>query len=268
VFSKLMLILSVSPLFAPTVGSFISTTWGWRAVFFSLAAIVLAITVAVFFFLPDGRPADPTVSLRPRAIFGNFVEIFRHPRFLTYAVTGAFSFAGLFAYLAAAPSIFLGTFHLSERQFGLVFAALSVGVVGGGQLNLFFLRRFKMQDVFRAALYTQVAIAAIFLAGPFLGGYGLATHILLFFLYLSCAGLTSPNASALALAPFANSAGSAAALLGFLQMTVGSLAAAAFGLLTYQVSLSLGILFAATSLIGFSVFVFNQRREVSGGQGI
>lgn len=70
----------------------------------------------------------------------------------------------------------------------------------------------------------------LFLIGPLFGGYGLSTTIGLFFLFLACVGIAGPNASGLALAPFEENAGTASALLGFLQTGIGALATAAVGL--------------------------------------
>src|SRR6478736_1351581 len=55
IFSLLILVIGVSPLLAPTVGGFISTSWGWHAVFYVLAGITSAILLVTAFFLPEGH---------------------------------------------------------------------------------------------------------------------------------------------------------------------------------------------------------------------
>lgn len=250
VFSKLMLILSVSPLFAPTVGGFVVTSLGWEAVFFSLAAIVAGILLSVFLALPEGHKADPTISLHPRAIFKDLRFILKNRQFFSYALAGAFSFAGLFVYVAGASPLFMGDFQLSAHTFGLIFAGLSVGVVGGGQVNILLSYKFSGEQIFKTALSTQLGIATIFLVAATLGTLNLISHIAIFGGFLACVGLTYPNAAALALAPFDRNAGSAAALLGFFQMGIGALASAGFGLLGSQASVTMAVIFCATSAIG------------------
>jgi DHA1 family bicyclomycin/chloramphenicol resistance-like MFS transporter len=259
VFSKLMLVLSVSPLFAPTVGSFVVTAWGWQAVFLSLAGIVALIVGCVIFFLPEGHRADPSISLSPPSIARNFWEILRHPRFLRFAVSAAFSFSGLFIYVAGSPSIFMGKFGLDARQFGLVFACLSVGIIGGGQCNNFLLKHFSGERIYRTALLAQLTVGTIFAVGAALGIYGLVAHIVLIFLFLSSAGLTYPNAATQALAPFEKNSGSASSLLGSLQMSVGALGAAGFGFLTLPANVAVSLLMAAGTLVGCLVFWFGGR---------
>jgi DHA1 family bicyclomycin/chloramphenicol resistance-like MFS transporter len=254
VFSKLMLILSVSPLFAPTVGGWIVSQWGWHAIFLVLAVITSLFLVIVFFWLPEGHHPDPTVSLKLGPILKIFAFIFKDPRFFAFAVSGAFSFAGLFTYLAGAPSIFFRTFHLSTKTFGLIFAFLSLGMIGGGQVNIFLMKYFSSEQIYKTALRGQMLVAFIFAVGAAMNWYGLSAHILILFIYIACVGLTYPNAAALALVRFHKNAGSAAALLGTIQMGVGALASAAFGLLKFQPSLSVAVVFVLTSLLGLSIF--------------
>jgi DHA1 family bicyclomycin/chloramphenicol resistance-like MFS transporter len=248
IFSLLMLILSVSPLFAPTVGGFIAGSLGWRAVFVTLALIVCAILAVVFFFLPEGHDPDPSVSLDLRSVMREFGVILKDRPFFYYSFSGAFSFAGLFIYLAGAPTLFLSGFHLSERAFGAIFAFLSVGMVGGGQFNILLSKRFSTRQIFGTALIIQVLTAAIFVLGSLMNWFGLYSHIAIFFVFISSVGLIYPNAAAMALAPFEKNAGSAAALLGFIQMGVGSVASAGFSILPFQGGAAMSILFFGSAL--------------------
>jgi len=84
-------------------------------------------------------------------------------------------------------------------------------------------------------------------------------HILLFYIYISCIGLTYPNAATLALSPFSKNRGSAAALLGCLQMGIGSLASAGFGLLKFETGVSLAIMFSLAAGLGFFNFIYLER---------
>ena len=263
VFSRLMLILSVSPLFAPTVGGFIAVAWGWKAVFLVLAAITFTTLLVVFFFLPEGHKADKTISLKPTKIGAEYLSISKNKQFLAYAVSGAFSFAALFAYLGAAPSIFMGTFHLTTREFGSVFALLSIGMVGGAQFNIWLSKIFSIEKIFKTALRIQFAVGIIFLLGSILNWYGFIAHIIIFYIYISCIGLTYPNAATLALSPFSKNRGSASALLGFLQMGIGASASAGFGLLKFPAAISLGTMFSITASLALFNFVYLKKRHSS-----
>lgn len=259
VFSKLMLILSVSPLFAPTAGGWVTAYWSWQVVFWILAAITLTILLAVAFFLPEGHQPDRTVSLKPVDIFSTYAEIVKNPQFATFAITGAFSFAGLFTYLSGAPGIFMGMFQLSENTFGLIFAGLSIGMIGGGQLNLFLMRWYSSYQIFKTVIKLQLFMGAVVILGTGFDLLNLYGHIIVFFLYISCVGLTYPNAASLSMAPFSRNAGSASAVLGTLQMTVGALASALFGTLTYEPNFAVGIVFVCAAIIGNVIFWYSKK---------
>jgi MFS transporter, DHA1 family, multidrug resistance protein len=260
VMSLLLLILSVSPLLAPTIGSLLATALGWQWIFAMLGAIALAILAVAHAWLPEGHVPDRSVSLKPLPILLTFRDILRDPHFSVYALAGAFCFSGLFLYVAGSPIIFMKVFHVDTHSYGAIFAGLSVGFIGGSQLNIALSKKYGSAAVFRNAMRVQALIAVIFLIGVWQGWYGLAATIAMFFAWLSCLGLIYPNAAVLALAPFSKHAGSAAALLGFLQIGVGALSSSSVGLLDAQTALPIVATLTAATLIGTAIFFAGQRR--------
>jgi DHA1 family bicyclomycin/chloramphenicol resistance-like MFS transporter len=121
------------------------------------------------------------------------------------------------------------------------------------------LRRFTSQQIFLAALSLQVAIGIFFLAGMLSHLIGLAATLVLFFIFLSCIGLTYPNGAALGLAPFSQDAGRASALLGFLQTGTGALISMSIGVLGSRAVIPL---LALTSLIAM-VFLLIGRKLIT-----
>lgn len=231
ILSLLFLIIGTSPLFAPTIGSALVSTLSWRWIFLILGAMASAILILIFSALPEGHTPDTSISLMPRPILQGFWAILKQPQFITYALAGAFSFAGLFAFVAGSPIIFMDGFHMSAKAFGLTFAVLVMGFIGGNQLNVFLLRKFSSQRIFFLALLFQVCIGLVFFTGTRIHLVDLTATLVLFFFFLSAIGLTYPNAAALGLAPFSKDAGSASALLGFLQAGIGSLISTGIGFL-------------------------------------
>jgi MFS transporter, DHA1 family, multidrug resistance protein len=259
IISMLILVLGVSPLLAPTLGSIVATTLGWHWIFLILAIIAGAAMMIVYRYLPEGHVPDPTISLHPQRIMANFLAILEDAQFCTYALAGAFSFCGLFVYVVGSPIIFMNMFHVSPRIYGGIFALLSVGFIGGNQVNIWLSRRHEDQRLFRIALYAQTAVATSFLIGA-LSGAGLVATIVLLFLYLSCVGITYPNAAAIAMAPFSKNAGSASALLGFLQLSIGAVVSTGVGLLDAKDSTPIVALMSGTTLIGLVVFLIGKGR--------
>ncbi len=255
ILSIMVLVLGASPLLAPTAGGMIITAFGWQYVFLLLAAIAFLLLLVVRFYLPEGHLPDRNISLYPRPIIGTFAGILCNPKFLIFTIAGSLSFSGLFVYVAASPVIFMEGFHLSAKSYGAVFAMLSIGFIGGSQLNHLLTRHFSNAALFRAALVLQVVVAVVYWAGVSGGGFLLRGNMVCLFLILTCAGLMYPNAVALALSPFTSHAGSASALLGFLQIGIGGLISSAAGLLQQKGSLPTAVIISLASSSGLLMLV-------------
>lgn len=261
IISLLILILGVSPLLAPTAGSFIIAVANWRFVFVVLAIIALILLFFVFFFLPEGHQPDLTVSLMPTPIINGFKNILLEPKFHIYAFAGTFSFAGLFVYVAGSPAVFMDEYHVSPTVYGAIFAGLSVGFIGSSQLSHLLTRKFRNEEILNVVVMIQSVAAIIFFIGELNGWWGLGSTIALLFVILACAGLTYPSAAAVAITPFTKNAGSASALLGFFQIGIGGLISAGVGILPFRGSLSLSVTMMVSALVAFGILLIGRRAE-------
>jgi len=259
VFSLLLLVVGVSPMIAPTVGGYVTATFGWQAVFLILMGMGMAILAATFLWLPDSYKPDNTISLKPKPILLNFWAVLREPQFCTYAFTGAIAFAGLFAYVSGSPLVFMEVFHTDEKVYGWIFAFLSVGFIGSSQLNTLFLRKFKSEQIVKAALMGQVIIGALFLSVALNGLLTLPITIFFLFLFLSCIGFTYPNAAALSLAPFTKNAGSASAMMGAIQMGMGTLISVVISLFEVPSAVPMIAAMAGSATLALSVLLIGRR---------
>lgn len=259
VFAMLMLVLGVSPMIAPTLGGYVTSHLGWHTIFIILLGIGVFNLIASFLWLPEVYKPDTTMSLKPRPIINNFLLVMREPQFYTYALTGALAFAGLFVYISGSPLLFMNIFKVNEETYGWIFALLSVGFIGSSQVNTLLLRKFKSEQIIFFAMLAQVITILFFLIGGVNGWFGLYTTIFLLFKFLCCLGFVSPNASALTLAPFTKNAGSAAALMGAIQMGLGALASVGIGLFDAQSVVPMLVIMAACSVLAFLVLVIGRR---------
>lgn len=260
VFSLLILILAVSPLFAPTIGGFLTHALGWRAIFLVLSGISVAMALASYFYLPAGHPPNPAQSLKPGPIMEGYLEIWKSPIFLTYSLCGSWSLAGLFMYVSSSPIIFLEIYKVETRTYGWLFGLMAMGFVGASQLNFMLLQRWTSTQILRAGLIGMSVLGVLFFIGTWMGWCGLAATILLLFFYLAFFGISNPNAATLALTPFTTNAGSASALLGFLQMSIGAVASICVGFLKTSSLLPVTALFAGSSLIALITLLIGSRK--------
>ena len=260
IFSFLILILGVSPILAPTVGSYVIAEFGWNYVFVILTLVTGLILITVVFWLPESREPDPTFSLRLKPILDSFLGVMKEPQFYTYALAGGVASAGLFAYLAGSPFVFMQLYGVSEQQYGGIFALIAAGLITSSQLNNLLLKKYNSQQVMRTVLILQTAFGIILFSGTIMDVLGLYGTISLIFLFLSCQGFSFPNSAALSMAPFTKEAGSASALMGALQMGLGSMASASVGLMAAQTAMPMTGVMALCTTIGLLILLAGSRK--------
>lgn len=259
IFSMLILILGVSPILAPTVGSFLIAHYNWPLVFVVLSIVAALILTAVIRWLGESRGPDLSVSLRPLNIAKGYRNVLKEPQFVTYALAGAIAAASLFCYLAGSPFIFMKLFGVSEQQYGWIFAAIAAGLITSSQMNNFLLKKFTSPQILKTVIAIQASIGILLVVGTHWNLLGLYGTILLIFLFLSCQGFSFPNSATMAMAPFHKGAGSASALMGALQMALGASASALVGILFNGTAMPMVMIMASCSLAGFTILVIGQR---------
>jgi MFS transporter, DHA1 family, multidrug resistance protein len=260
IFSLLILILGVSPIIAPTVGSYLIVAFGWHAVFIVLAIITALLLIAVIFFLQESKQPDPSMSLKPQPILNGFLFVVKQPQFFTYAFAGATAAAGLFAYLAGSPFVFMKIFKVSEQQYGWIFGLIAAGLITCSQLNNVLLKKYSSAQIIKTVLLAQTVIGLLLFIGSAFAWLNLYSTILLIFLFLSCQGFSFPNSAALSLAPFTKEAGSASALMGALQMGFGAVASALVGVINNGTTLPMTAVMAGCALLGLIILSIGRKR--------
>jgi len=260
VFSYMILILGVSPIIAPTAGSYMVTYFGWHSIFIMLTILGVLLVIAVFAGLPESKQPDPTYSLKPATILASFKIVLKEPQFFTYAVTGSLAAAGLFAYLAGSPFVFMKLFGTTEQQYGGIFALIAAGLITSSQLNNQLLKKYSSQQIVKVTLTIQALAGVVLFLATTMGLLNLYGTIALIFIFLSCQGFNFPNSSALSMAPFTNHAGSASALLGAIQMGLGALASAVVGMFTPHNAMPLTGVMAACVVTAWLLLMFSVRK--------
>jgi MFS transporter, DHA1 family, multidrug resistance protein len=259
IFSMLMLVVGISPIIAPTLGGYVTAAFGWQYVFVVLTILAAIIITAVYFFLPESREPDTSISLKPKPIATGFYKVFREPQFYTYAFTGSIAAAGLYAYIAGSPYVFMELHKVTEKQYGWIFALIAMGLIGSSQLNSVLLRTYKSEEIIRVALICQAVTGLLLFGGVLLGWLELFSTIFFIFIFLCCQGFIFPNSSALSLAPFSKNAGSASALMGGIQMSIGAFTSACVSFLNNHTALPMTGVMAACSLSSLAVLTIGTR---------
>lgn len=268
IFSLLMLVLALSPIVAPTLGGYVTSLFGWQSIFYILAGIAALTIVLVYFKLPEGRKPDLEISLLPAPIIKGFLEVAKEPQFYTYAFAGAIASSGLYAYIAGSPFVFMELYHVSDKQYGWIFAIIAMGLILAAQVNSVLLRKFSSEQIIRATLFCQCLTGIALVVGTWFHLLGLYSTIFLIWVFLSTQGFAFPNSSALSLAPFSKNAGTASALMGAIQLGIGAISTALVSLFNNNTAMPMAAVMCVCAITSFIVLLIGRKIIANAAVGV
>jgi MFS transporter, DHA1 family, multidrug resistance protein len=268
-YSFLLLVMGLAPITAPFIGGQLLVAFGWRAIFWLLAGFGLLCLLLVTFALPETLPAER----RQRAGLGQVLAVYGRlladRSFVGYALAGGFVLAGMFAYIAGSPFVFIELYGVAPQHFGWIFGANALGLISASQLNRWLLMRYRSETILAAALAICATSGVLLVLAAATGFGGIVGLLPPLFICVASVGLVGPNATAAAMAPHGQIAGSASALLGTLQFAVGAGSAALVGALDNGTALPMAGVIAAcviAALVIFQALAFRPiPRVVEGG---
>lgn len=211
-------LLALVPLFGPVIGGYAQVWFGWRAAFFVHAAFSLALLAAGLRWLRETHAAPDPDALRLSRILRGYARIAGEPEFWRYALPGALTYTAIFVFIAGSSFAFIEVLGVPTERYGLCFACGVCGYLGGTLLCRRLLARLGLRGVLRAGtLLTMCGGVGLFLAVR-AGIAHWAPLLAAQFAVMAAHGLNQPCAQAGVVAPFAERAGAAAGLFGFLTM--------------------------------------------------
>ena len=253
-YSLLMLILGVSPIFAPSLGGQLIGWTGWRGIFWVLAGLGLASAVAVAAALPEtSRPTERKTGGLGLAL-RTYGGLLRDRRFLGPALVAGFMVGAVFCYLTGSAFVLIELHGLTPQQYALAFGFIGCGLVLASQVNRVLVGRFPVRTVVVSALTGLVGVGLALAIVGATGWGGLPVLMALLFLNLSAGCIISPNIAAIVMAPFGETAGSASALLGTIQFGVGAGAGALVGIFHNGTAIPMTAGIAACAVASYTVW--------------
>lgn len=249
------IMLAVGPAVAPTIGGLALAAFGWRLIFLLLIGFGLMLATVVFVFMLETGEPD-RARARPRGLLRAYGEILRNGRFLFAVIVLGGSVGALYAQATMLPFILIDQVGMSPTAFGLGMIMQSGAYFFGSICLRFAAPRLGGEGSVCAGLSMLVlgglmmAVSVRMIEPSFL-----SIMVPVAFLAFGIAFLT-PHMSVAALASFPHIAGSASAMMGFIQMTsgfLGGVAAALIGMpaLAFGTVVPLMALVAALSYLMF-----------------
>jgi DHA1 family bicyclomycin/chloramphenicol resistance-like MFS transporter len=240
------LIIGISPVLAPAVGSWLLGVVSWRGLFLILALLGVG-GFAVAAALPESLPPERRIPVR-QPILPAYGALLANPRFIAAAVIAGLATTIPYAYVTAAPFVFTGVFGLPAKTYTLLLGANAICSIGLTQLSPKLMRQWGPRTLILRAMGAGAALTLVFGGAALLGLGGIVLFQLYSMLMFCTVGLALTPAAISALDAGKTGAGAAAGMLGTLQLVV---VACASGLISMFPAFSLAPLL--TVVLGCTV---------------
>lgn len=258
VFSQLMLVMGLAPILAPVLGGFLVNTAGWQSIFLVLTVFSGCCAVAVYLGLPESIPVD-----RPRlplsGALGQYARLLADRPFVGYALTGGIAMAGMFAYIAGSPFVVIKLYGVPAEHFGWVFGTNAAGFILVAQVNARLLGRLGPQALLRRGVWAYLVAGLTLLAVTATRPDHLWPLLIPLFVCIASLGTIIPNASACAMSGQGPRAGSASAMLGFLQFVIAAISSSLVGALANGTALPMALVIAGCGALALAASAVTAR---------
>jgi DHA1 family bicyclomycin/chloramphenicol resistance-like MFS transporter len=227
--SRMGAIMSFAPVFAPLIGGIVQAWFGWRANFIIIVAIGITTIVITWLSLPETlhrRPADPIAMVNILQSYGKFAS---NRAFLSNLGIVALSYAGLFAWISGSPFVLQDLYGLSAFSFSVAFAVACTGSLLGAAIAASLVMRIGMDRTIGLGAFALAAGGLSMITSLALGLSSVTSFVLSMALYHAGLMFVMPQAIACAMMPFADRAGTASSLIGFVQQISAALLGAIVG---------------------------------------
>jgi DHA1 family bicyclomycin/chloramphenicol resistance-like MFS transporter len=222
-------VFGISPLLAPSLGSILLMSFGWRSTYGSMALAGAALIVAAVLGLPR-PPVRARSAIRSRSLIAGrlsslYAVVLKNRAFRIWVTLDALSFGCMFSFVAGSALLFMDGLGVNAAEYSAIFASTAAGCMMGAWTNGWLAARglttHRALDI-GCALATTASLLLVVAQVAQIGGEALLAA--LFIIVLFCRGLIMPSVVQAAFEPLAVAAGAASGVLGFLKICAGAMA--------------------------------------------
>lgn len=220
--SLVIAVMMIAQLLSPLIGGLLETSFGWRAIFYFMAATSVAITVGIAIGLPETRPIRTQTS--DSGFFKDVRALSSSRVFVGYLLCQMLASAIIFTFAGGGPYIVVDQMSRSTAEYGLWFATSGFAYLLGNLVSVRLSPRYGIDRMIWLGLALQIAGSIINVIWGVTGlnqvpSWLFGTHMIVMF--GNAFAMANASAGAISIRPQA--AGTAAGAMGFLQMGFGSL---------------------------------------------
>jgi DHA1 family bicyclomycin/chloramphenicol resistance-like MFS transporter len=259
--SLIAMLMALAPAVAPTLGGIMLLVLPWSSIFVFLGCYGALVIFLVQRYLPESLPVQQ--SLMPAAILRNYGELLASKQYVTVTLAGGLTYAGMITYLSSSSFIFIEMLGVPVQYYGLIFLSTVLGYMTGSALSARLSGRLNSETLI--LIGTALALAAAFsmLVSSQLFPSSIWAIMVPMTFFTTALGLVLPHAMTIALRPFAHIAGTASALLGFIQMTLSAIASAIVGVILTDTPLPMILTMILISVVALGLAIQSYRTSTN-----
>ncbi|MEI3788594.1 MULTISPECIES: multidrug effflux MFS transporter [unclassified Chryseobacterium] len=232
IFSQQSQISGIAPIIAPLLGSVFLKFWGWNSSFAFLGIMGLITFFMVYKYVPEtnSRTSLSDLPEAEKGLKNHLKTIISNKEFINSTMIGSIAFASLIIYISNAPFLFMKLHGFSSGVFSLIFGFNSLALITAAYITPKLIKRISDTKLLLAATLMLLIVCSLHILIA-AGNLSVALEIMMLYLSLLAIGILFPITSAHALSPFKEGRGTAAAVMGFMQLMVTFLLSGLAGLL-------------------------------------
>ncbi|KJY81505.1 multidrug transporter [Vibrio galatheae] len=251
--SFVTLVITIAPLIAPMIGGYVAVWFGWRAIFWILAMFAVVVIGLVMWKIPETLSSENKQPFRIRNTLRNYLRLSRNPVAMGLIFSGAFSFAGMFAFLTAGSFVYIDIYGVPPEQFGYLFGLNIVAMIIMTSINGRLVKKVGSHAMLRFGLFVQL-IAGIGLFVTWLLDFGLWGTVIFVVMFIGTLSTIGSNSMGLLLSGYPTMAGTASSLAGTLRFGTGSIVGAVVAMMPGGVTWPMITVMSACSVISVACY--------------
>lgn len=226
IFTLIGFIMMIAPLIAPSVGAILLVYFNWQAIFALLAIYAFVQIFIILTLIPETkklRMVGGYNHLSIAQVFKNYWRIISHKSAVFYLLCSSLVAGTLFAFLTEISFLYIEYFKVTESTFSWLFALNIISMMSFNRLNHYMLDRWSSMKILRLGLLIQTVSAFLLLLSVLLHVESLPIVVILLMFIIGSFGIIGPNNMVCYMSYFSESSGTANAVIGSAQFTLGAI---------------------------------------------
>ena len=253
--SDIMFVTAIGTVVAPISGGFIAQHLPWQVSMGVMASFgIIVLGLFLFGYRESGGAPDRT-SLNPAILAATIKKVLANRTFLMNTLCSTFMLSGFIIFLSLSASVLIEGFGVRSDTYGFLFAAVSLSFLAGTFISGRLVARLKLDQMVGLGIAIGSA-GGLTMAGLAIFGVNFPAAVIIpMAIFVFGLALVIPHATAAALTPLSDTAGTASSVSGFLQSMTSAGISFTLTLFTHDDAVIMGIAISAVALLALLIYV-------------